>query len=170
MPAVARSIAAALERLQPAHRAYFAAHLIAFDESLGAWTKAIAAFKSAHPGVPVATTEPVADYLLTAAGVDNRTPWALQAAIMNDTDPAPQDVATQNALLSGGKVRAFVYNEQVTDSITANYLKLAAAAHIPVVGVYETMPTDGFTYQTWMEAELKALTAAITAGKSTGKL
>jgi zinc/manganese transport system substrate-binding protein len=170
MPAVARSIAAALERLQPAHRAYFAAHLIAFDESLGAWTKAIAAFKSAHPGVPVATTEPVADYLLTAAGVDNRTPWALQAAIMNDTDPAPQDVATQNALLSGGKVRAFVYNEQVTDSITANYVKLAAAAHIPVVGVYETMPTDGFTYQTWMEAELKALAAAITAGKSTGKL
>lgn len=170
MPAVAKSIAAALDKLQPSHRAYFVGRLAAFDRSLTAWTAAISAFKSAHPGVPVATTEPVADYLLQAAGVDNRTPWALQAAIMNDTDPAPQDVATQNALLSGGKVKVFVYNEQVTDSITANYLKLATAAHIPVVGVYETMPTDGFTYQTWMEAELKALNAAITSGKSTGKL
>jgi len=170
MPVVAKRIVTALDKLQPSHRAYFAANLAAFDKSLTVWTEKIAAFKSAHPGVPVATTEPVADYLLQAAGVDNRTPWALQAAIMNDTDPAPQDVATQNALLSGGKVKVFVYNEQVTDSITANYLKLAKAAHIPVVGVYETMPTDGFTYQTWMEAELKALNAAITSGKSTGKL
>ena len=28
----------------------------------------ISAFKAAHPGLPVATTEPVADYLLEAAG------------------------------------------------------------------------------------------------------
>lgn len=170
MPAVARSISTALAKLQPAHRAYFARNLAAFDASLGTWTKAIAAFKVAHPGVAVATTEPVADYLLSAAGVDNRTPWALQAAIMNDTDPAPQDVATQNALLMNDKVKVFVYNQQVTDSITGDYLKLAAASGIPVVGVYETMPTDGYDYQSWMEAELKALDRAITTGKSTVKL
>jgi zinc/manganese transport system substrate-binding protein len=170
MPAVAKSIATALAKLQPAHRAYFASGLAAFDKSLTVWTGQIAAFKAAHPDVAVATTEPVADYLLEAAGVDNRTPWALQAAIMNDTDPAPQDVATQNALLEKSRVRVFVYNEQVTDSITADYLKLAEASHIPVVGVYETMPTDGYTYQTWMEAELKALTEAVTSRTSTGRL
>ena len=170
MPAVAKSIESALAKLRPSHRAYFAANLAKFDGSLDVWTAQIAAFKAAHPGVPVATTEPVADYMLQAAGVDNRTPWALQAAIMNDTDPAPQDVATQNALLTKKKVTVFVYNEQVTDSITASYLKLAAASDIPVVGVYETMPTDGYTYQTWMEAELKALDEAVTSGKSTGRL
>ena len=170
MPAVAKSIAAALAKLQPAHRAYFAANLAKFDASLTKWTDAIAAFKAAHPSVAVATTEPVADYLLSAAGIDNRTPWALQAAIMNDTDPAPQDVATQNALLKNDGVKVFVYNQQVTDSITSNYLKLAAASGIPVVGVYETMPTDGYDYQTWMEAELKALDQAVTMGKSTEKL
>jgi zinc/manganese transport system substrate-binding protein len=41
---------------------------------------------------------------------------------------------------------------------------------VPIVGVYETMPTDGYTYQTWMEAELAAIERAITTGKSTVKL
>lgn len=170
MPAVARSIAAALSAERPARRAYFERNLARFDASLKTWTNQIAAFRAAHPHVAVATSEPVADYLLVAAGASNLTPWALQAAIMNDTDPAPQDVATQDALLKNRKVAVFVYNEQVTDSITATYLKLAAASHIPVVGVYETMPTDGFTYQGWMEAELRALDEAVTSGKSTTKL
>jgi zinc/manganese transport system substrate-binding protein len=170
MPAVAKSIAAALSKIAPHHRSYFEANLATFDASLTKWTDAITAFRSAHPGVPVATTEPVADYLLEAAGTTNRTPWALQAAIMNDTDPAPQDVAKQNALFTGGRVKAFLYNQQVTDSITVKYLALARANSVPVVGVYETMPTDDFTYQTWMEAELAALDRAVSTGKSTVKL
>jgi zinc/manganese transport system substrate-binding protein len=170
MPAVAKSIAAALSAKEPSHRAYFASNLATFDASLGKWTAAIAAFKATHPSVPVATTEPVADYLLEAAGTRNLTPWALQAAIMNDTDPAPQDVAIQNGLFTNGRVKVFLYNQQVTDSITATYLKLARANHVPVVGVYETMPTDGYTYQSWMEAELAALDKAVTAGVSTQRL
>jgi zinc/manganese transport system substrate-binding protein len=170
MPAVGKSIASALGRLQPAHRSYFARNLAKFDRSLDALTSALAAFRTAHPGVSVATTEPVADYLLTAAGADIRTPWALQAAIMNDTDPAPQDVATQDSLLKDRKVSVFVYNVQVTDSITEAYLTLARSSKIPVVGVYETMPTDGYDYQDWMLAELKALDGAVTSGKSTTRL
>ena len=170
MPAVAKSIATALGRLAPSHRAYFAANLAAFNRSMTTWTDAIAAFTSAHPSVAVATTEPVADYLLEAADTRNLTPWALQAAIMNDTDPAPQDVAIQDALFTANRVKVFLYNQQVTDSITVRYLALAHANQVPVVGVYETMPTDGFTYQTWMEAELAALDRAVSTGKSTVKL
>ena len=40
----------------------------------------------------VAVTEPVGDDLLQALGADIKTPFSLQAAIMNGTDPAPQDV------------------------------------------------------------------------------
>ncbi|HEX3679390.1 MAG TPA: zinc ABC transporter substrate-binding protein [Galbitalea sp.] len=170
MPAVAKSIAAALSTKAPDHRAYFAANLAKFDASLKTWTNAIAAFKAAHPSIPVATTEPVADYLLEAVGTRNLTPWSLQAAIMNDTDPTPQDVAIQDGLFTNGRVKVFLYNQQVTDSITATYLKLAREGHIPVVGVYETMPTDGYTYQSWMEAELSALDKAVTAGVSTQRL
>ncbi|MDQ1547191.1 MAG: zinc/manganese transport system substrate-binding protein [Actinomycetota bacterium] len=170
MPAVAKSITTALGKLDPAHRAYFAKNLADFNQSMTKWTDAITTFRSAHPGVAVATTEPVADYLLEAAGTKNLTPWALQAAIMNDTDPAPQDVAIQDALFTGGRVKVFLYNQQVTDSITVRYLALARAHHVPVVGVYETMPTDGLSYQTWMEAELAALDRAVTSHQSTVKL
>jgi zinc/manganese transport system substrate-binding protein len=170
MPAVAKRISDALARIAPTHRAYFAARLVVFDASLAKWTSALAQFRATHPSVAVATSEPVADYLLEAAGARNLTPWALQAAIMNDTDPAPQDVAIQDALFTNHRVKVFIYNQQVTDSITAKYLALAKAHHVPVVGVYETMPTDGFRYQSWMEAELAAIERAVTTGTSTGKL
>ncbi len=95
MPKVADAIAAALSAIQPSHAAYFKANAAAFTASLKPLTAAIASFKAAYPGAPVATTEPVADYLLTALGADNLTPWTFQADIMNGVDPSPQDVAVQ---------------------------------------------------------------------------
>jgi zinc/manganese transport system substrate-binding protein len=169
MPAVAGSIFAALSKIQPSHAKYFAANLQKFQAAVSVWTTKLAAFAAAHPDVPVAVTEPVADYMLTAAGTKNLTPWALQAAIMNDTDPAPQDVATQNALFTNTSVKVFLYNEQVTDDITTTYLKSAKKSGIPVVGVYETMPA-GYSYQSWMIAELAALDKAVSTGASTEKL
>ena len=67
MPAVAKAIAAGLAALQPAHAAYFKANAAAFTASLAGWDAAMAAFKAKYPNTPVATTEPVADYLLQAA-------------------------------------------------------------------------------------------------------
>ena len=113
----------------------------------------------------MATTEPVADYLLQAAGLDNRTPFTFQADIMNGVDPSPQDVSLQDSLFTGHDVRVFVNNEQVTDSLTDSLLQLAHENHVPVVGVYETMPTPGYDYQSWMVAEVKALAGALGHGR-----
>ncbi len=66
---------------------------------------------------------------------------------MNGVDPAPQDVSFENGLFSDHKVKVFVYNQQVTDSLTESFLAARSAAGIPVVGVYETMPTPGYDYQ-----------------------
>jgi zinc/manganese transport system substrate-binding protein len=170
MPAVANAIATDLGQIDPAHASYYKANAASFIASLTAWNNAIAAFKSAHPDTPVATTEPVADYMLQAAGTDNMTPWAFQADIMNGTDPSPQDVTLQNSLFTQHKVKVFLYNQQVTDSLTESFIKLANENDIPVVGVYETMPTPGYTYQTWMEAEVNALNKAVTSKVSTEHL
>ena len=170
MPAVASAIAADLAAIQPAHAAYFKANQAAFTASLAAWRQAIATFKAAHPSTPVATTEPVADYMLQAAGADNLTPWAFQAAIMNGTDPSAQDVAIERALFAQHKVKVFLYNQQVTDTLTESFITLAHANGIPVVGVYETMPTPGYDYQSWMLAEVTALDKAVTAKVSTEHL
>jgi len=170
MPRVAGAVAAALSAIQPSHAAYFRANATAFGASLKPLTDAIASFKAAYAGTPVATTEPVADYLLTALGADNLTPWTFQADIMNGVDPSPQNVAAQRALFTEHKVKVFLYNQQVTDSLTQSFINLAEQNHIPVVGVYETMPEPGYDYQTWMRAEVQALRQAIAAKVSTEHL
>jgi zinc/manganese transport system substrate-binding protein len=167
MPAVAKAVATDLGQIDPAQASYFKANAASFVSSLSGWNSAIAAFKSAHPGVTVATTEPVADYMLQAVGADNLTPFTLQADIMNGVDPSPQNTALQNSLFTQHKVKVFVYNQQVTDSLTESFIKLAQQNGIPVVGVYETMPTPGYNYQSWMVAEVNALNKAVTSKVST---
>ncbi len=169
MPAVAEAAARVFSALDPAHAAYFQTQVQRFSASLGPWRGALEAFRKDHVGTPVAVTEPVANALLEAAGCRILTPLALQLAVMNGTDPAPQDVAAARALLRMHLVRVLVYNQQVTNPLTASFLQLAHAEHIPVVGVYETLPR-GYHYQGWMQAELQALHAAVTRGVSTRTL
>jgi zinc/manganese transport system substrate-binding protein len=170
MPAVAKAVAAELSGLQPAQAAYFQANEQKFDASLKPWLSAMASFKARYAKTPLAVTEPVADYMLESVGTDIATPYSLQAAIMNGTDPSPQDVTKQNSLFTDHKVKVFVYNQQVTDALTQSFLNLAKKNGIPVVGVYETMPTPGFTYQSWMLAEVNALEKAVTGKVSTETL
>jgi zinc/manganese transport system substrate-binding protein len=170
MPAVARALAGDLSALAPAHAAYFQANARAFDASLKPWLKALREFSGRYPGVTAATTEPVGDYMLEAAGIENLTPFGMQADIMNGTDPAPQDVTLQEALFSGHRAKVFVHNQQVTSSLTEAFVADAKRYGIPVVGVYETMPTPGYDYQSWMLAEVRALERAVGQGLSTEKL
>jgi zinc/manganese transport system substrate-binding protein len=169
MPRVAAQVAKDLAALAPSHAAYFRSRARGFDTSLQPWLKALAAFSSRHPHTPVATTEPVGDYMLQAAGATIMTPWSLQADVMNGVDPAPQDISLQNNLFKDHRVRIFLYNQQVTDTLTQSFLKQAARYHVPVVGVYETMPA-GFSYQSWMLAEVAAMNRALSTGKSTTRL
>ncbi len=170
MPAVADAMAADFAALRPAHASYFRAQAAAFVRSLRPWLAAIARFKATYPGTSVATTEPVADYMLQAAGTNNLTPFQLQADIMNGVDPPPQDLSVQTGLFTGHKVKVFVYNQQVTDSLTESFISAARKAGIPIIGVYETMPVPGYDYQSWMLAEVRALQRAVSDGVSTVKL
>ena len=170
MPAVAKAVADELSGLQPAQAAYFKANADKFVASLQPWNDAIAAFKAKHDKTPIAATEPVANYLLEAMGFDILTPFSLQKAIMDGTDPSPQDVTTQNDLFANKKVKVFAYNQQVTDALTKSFLDASKKAGIPVVGVYETMPAPGYNYQSWMMAEVAALEKAVTNGVSTESL
>jgi zinc/manganese transport system substrate-binding protein len=170
MPAVAQAIASDLSKLRPADRAYFQANVKKFDASLQPWLAAIAQFKAAYAGTPVAVTEPVGDYMLQAAGTDIMTPFGLQADIMNGVDPSPQYVSLEDNLFAQHKVKVFVYNQQVTDALTASFLATAQRDGIPVVGVYETMPTPGYSYQSWMLAEVNALRKAVAGKVSTERL
>ncbi len=169
MPAVARAMATTLSEIQPSHATYFHAQLTTFLSSLRPWLAAIAAFKKAHAGTSVAVTEPVSDYMLQAMGMRIATPFTFQADIMNGVDPAPQAISQEDALFTSHQVKVFCYNQQVVSSLTKSIRDTAIHAGVPIVGVYETMPT-GYHYQTWMLAEVNAISAAIDHGKSTEQL
>jgi zinc/manganese transport system substrate-binding protein len=170
MPKVANVMAKDLAKLDPAHTAYFEGNVSTFDASLQPWFNAIAAYKSAHRGTPVAVTEPVADYLLEAMGMKILTPFVFQSDIMNGVDPSPEDITLEDNLLTNHQVKVFCYNQQVVDALTASFKSAAKKAKVPVVGVYETMPTPGYDYQTWMMAELSAIEKAVEHHASTEKL
>jgi zinc/manganese transport system substrate-binding protein len=170
MPAVARALAADLSALDPSHASTFRANETKFVASLQPWFTAIAAFKAKYGGTTAATTEPVADYLLTAMGIKNLTPFQFQADIMNGTDPSPQDVSLEQGFFTKHQVKVFCYNQQVTDALTDSIRQVALHAGVPVVGVYETMPVPGYDYQSWMMAELDAIAKAVTTGASTQHL
>jgi zinc/manganese transport system substrate-binding protein len=170
MPATANVMVKDLSKLQPVHTAYFLANLKRFDASLRPWLSAIATFKTRYGGTPVATTEPVADYLLEAMGTVNKTPFRFQADIMNGVDPAPQDVSLEDGFFTNHTVKVFCYNQQVVDALTTSIRLNALKAGVPVVGVYETMPTPGYDYQSWMLAEVQAIQRAVADGVSTQRL
>jgi zinc/manganese transport system substrate-binding protein len=89
---------------------------------------------------------------------------------MSGVDPAPQDVTLENGFFTNHTVKVFCYNQQVVDSLTTSIRHTALDAGVPVVGVYETMPTPGYDYQSWMLAEVKAIQRAVVDGVSTQHL
>lgn len=160
MSKTAALIAKALEKQLPDKKAYFEDNLRRFNDSLQTWKTQLSSLKKQAGGAGAAVTEPVSDYLLEAAGLDNKTPWAYQAAVMNGIDPSPQDVKTQQELFTLRSVKVFLYNRQAENASTKALLELARKNKIPVVGIYETMPA-GYTYQKWMETETQAIQNAV---------
>jgi zinc/manganese transport system substrate-binding protein len=97
------------------------------------------------------------------------TPYVFQADIMNGVDPSPEDITLEDSYFNRHRVKVFCYNQQVVDSLTGSIKGTAQAARVPVVGVYETMPT-GYDYQSWMVAEVAAIRAAVASRRSTEHL
>jgi zinc/manganese transport system substrate-binding protein len=92
------------------------------------------------------------------------TPPGFAKSIENGTDPAPSDVAAQQDLLTGHKVKVLLYNSQATSPVTETIKSLAGQSGISVVGVSETMPT-GVDYVDWQLAQLNTLESAIGGAK-----
>lgn len=169
MPKVASALVDEYSKLQPENANYFKVNEATFNKDMQRYTSALTEFKASHPNTPVAVTEPVSNMMLDAAGADIKTPWNFQAAIMNGNDPSAQDSATQTSLFKDKKIKAFLYNEQVTSAMTKKLLGLAKDNKIPTVAVYEIMP-KGMNYVDWMVSEVKALNSAVADGTSTTEI
>lgn len=147
-PAVARALTAAFAQADPAHSAYYEAHLQRFLASLKPVTDTIATIAGKYRGVPVTATEPVFGYMAAALGLTMRNE-RFQLAVMNHTEPSARDIAAFERDLKQRKVRVLFYNKQASDRIVQHFVALARANKVSVVGVTETIP-PGLDFQDWM--------------------
>ncbi|HVH75645.1 MAG TPA: zinc ABC transporter substrate-binding protein [Stellaceae bacterium] len=159
MPALARALAAELSAADPERHAQYQQRLARFMQSMQPIKARIAGLRRRLAGMPVTATEPVFGYMLAALRMKDRSA-RFQLAVMNNTEPAASDVAAFEDDLKNRRVRMLVYNRQASDPVARRMVRLAEAAHIPIVGASETEP-PGTDYQAWIESELDAVDRAL---------
>lgn len=158
--AVANRIAAQLAELDPPKAKAYTDRATEFATKLRGISDITAGIARDHPKAPVAQTEPIAHYLLVAAGVEDLTPPEFEEAIEEGTDPSPNAVAATRDLLSSNKVRALVYNSQTEDKVTQEMKSAAEKSGTRIVQVTETLP-EGLDYIAWQTQNARALAAAL---------
>jgi zinc/manganese transport system substrate-binding protein len=161
LPLVAAAIRDQLSAVDPKDAKAFAAGARRFDRSLAPLRRVITTIGQRYAGTPVAYTERVPGYLVQAAGLRLGTPASFSQAVEDGTDPSPQDAQTFNADITNHRVKVLLYNSQVVDAQTTAVKQLAAKAHLPVVGVSETLPPSYPTFQAWQLAQDKSLLSAL---------
>jgi len=157
---IAAAIAGALERADARHAAAYRAGLSRFDRSLGPLRGEVATIRARFHGAPVAYTEPVPGYLVTAAGLRNLAPDSFTRQIEDGSEPSPAGVAAMSELIAQHRIRVLLYNSQAVSPITARLSAAARSAGIPLVPVRETLP-PGLTFQQWQLGQARALAAAL---------
>jgi zinc/manganese transport system substrate-binding protein len=161
---VAGTIADRLATIDPGNAADYRANAAAFGRDADAIAGTERTVAAAYPHTSVVATEPVAFYLLKAAGLLNRTPPAFAAAIENETDPAPADLASVLDMIDRRQVSALVVNPQTSTSAITRVRDAARRAGVPVTEVSETLP-DGADYLSWQRNTVGQLLAALQSSR-----
>jgi zinc/manganese transport system substrate-binding protein len=158
--AVASDLATKLAAADPGHAAEYASRAKDFARRVDNIRSAEERLRSQRTGAAVIATEPVAHYLLKAVGLDDKTPPGFTAAVEQDSDPAPADVAAVLDLVKNHSVAAVIFNDQTETAATKQVRAAAEAANVPVVSVTETLPA-GVDYLQWQSDSVKRLAAAV---------
>jgi zinc/manganese transport system substrate-binding protein len=159
---VADEIAAELGAIDPAHKDAFAANAERFGTRLDTLAAQAEQVGQSKPGAKVVATEPVAHYLLDAAGLTDATPSEFSEAIEEETDPPVAAVVRTTGLITDKRVVALVNNAQTETAITDSLTDAAKSAGVPVVTVTETLPEGVTDYVEWMNEQLDALAGALS--------
>ncbi|MGH3908611.1 MAG: metal ABC transporter solute-binding protein, Zn/Mn family [Pseudonocardiaceae bacterium] len=157
---VAQQIAEELGQLDAGQAQQFTARGQAFRTELDGLEDRLAGIARAHGGQRVAMTEPVAQYLITAAGLTDATPPEFLEAVEEETDPPAAAVAATEELFAQRQVRVLVYNPQAETPVTSQIRAASEAARIPVVTMTETLP-ENTEDREWMSGQIDALSAAL---------
>ncbi|HEY2319404.1 MAG TPA: zinc ABC transporter substrate-binding protein [Solirubrobacteraceae bacterium] len=165
---VARTIAADLGKLDPKDKAYFAKQLGAFDtQGLATYHRLINQIHARYAGVPVGASESIFALQAPSLGLKLITPYSFMKAISEGSEVTAQDTVTTEHQLTGRQIKVWVYNAQNVTPEIKHLNSLAAAAHIPIATVTETLSPSSDSFQQWQVAQLQRLQTALH--KATGR-
>jgi zinc/manganese transport system substrate-binding protein len=152
-------IAAAYERLDPAHAAYFAQRREAFvNQGLSRYDALRRQIRARFAGVPVGYSESIFRPLGEDLGLKLMTPYSFARAIAEGTDVTAQDKQIVDAQASTRQVKVWIFNSQNA---------IVRERNIPIAAVTETLVPPSATFEQWQVAQLEALRAALS--RATGK-
>jgi zinc/manganese transport system substrate-binding protein len=157
---IAAAIASAFSKADSEHASAYRLGLMRFERSLAPLGQEVATLRARFPGAPVAYTEPVPGYLITAAGLRNLAPDSFTRPIEEGTEPSPSALAAMEALLAQRRIRVLLYNSQAVSPMTSQLKAAAQKIGIPVVPVTETLPPNR-TFQQWQLDQARSLAAAL---------
>lgn len=161
---VAATIAERLATIDPGNAADYRANATAFGHGADSIATAEHAIAISYPNTSVIATEPVAFYLLKASGLVSRTPPAFEAAIENETDPAPADMAAVLDLVNRRQVSAVLINPQTSTTAINGLRDAARRAGVAVTDVAETL-TDDTDYLSWQRNTVSQLQSALQSSR-----
>lgn len=166
MPLFAEAVASQLIKIDPdpVHDAAYQRNLRAFLNMSNLYQARVNKVMMIVNGKTVTATEPIANALLTALGLQlENIPF--QLAMMNNAKISPEERQAFQVSLQNHAITLLVYNQQVTDAMTAQLKATAIQYHIPVVGVNEMLPA-GMHYYAWMNQALFAIRDALTGSQT----
>lgn len=159
---VADALAGELAKADPPNAGAYQANAAAFRGKLDGLTAKLNAIKAAHQGTKVAVTEPVAGYLIDAAGLTNVTPAEFSEAIEEGNDPPAAVLNQAMEVFQGAEpARALLLNAQTESAATKQVEDAAGKAGVPVVKVTETLPAGIVDYVQWMGGQIDQLAGAL---------
>jgi zinc/manganese transport system substrate-binding protein len=160
---VADAVTAQYKSIDPADAGYFDQRRAEFTVALRPYTDEIAKIKLKYAGTPVGATESIFVYLAAALGLNLTTPAEFMNAVAEGNDPPASAVVEFQDQVSGNQIKVLVYNVQTTTAVTTTVKALAAAHHIPSVGVSETLLPERVTFQDWQLKQLASLEVALSS-------
>ena len=157
-------IEADLKALDPKDARYFTVRRTAVTAAFAGIREQLAQIRRDDAGKPMASTESIFAYLAGYLGLKLVSPPAFMNAVAEGNDPPVSSVVLFEHQLSARQAAVLVYNKQTATALTTSVRGIAAAHHIPVVGVTETIQPPGQSFEQWFGAELAALSRALNGG------
>ncbi|MFD9703198.1 metal ABC transporter solute-binding protein, Zn/Mn family [Lentzea sp. NPDC059081] len=158
--AVAEAAANELGAIAPDKKTTFEKNTADFTAKLEELEKKV---EGIGAGKKVASTEPIAHYLVEETGAQDATPEEFSKAIEEESDVPAAALASMNQLVEGKQVNVLVNNTQTENQVTKGLVEKAKAAGVPVVPVTETLPEGVTGYLDWMSKQVDALSQALKA-------